>query len=157
MKSIQIRRFFWSVFCHIQTECSRIAGKYGPENLPIWILFTQWLLFIPHINTIYFGTKLLKYNGPLTWNNFFQSINNSNFSNKGHSRFKRIMKDLLSEKLLVTSLYDHKHLYITYVYITNQYLPEWWFFALDIPFLHRCRYEKILNWRVGHRQITLCI
>ena len=36
------------------------------------------LLFIPHINTTHFGTKSLRYNDPLTWNNFSQSMNNNN-------------------------------------------------------------------------------
>ena len=34
------------------------------------------LLFIPHINATHFGTKSLRYNSPLTWNNFSQSMNN---------------------------------------------------------------------------------
>ena len=34
VKSVQIRNFFWSIF-------SPNAGKYGPEKLCIWALFTQ--------------------------------------------------------------------------------------------------------------------
>ena len=37
------------------------------------------LLFIPNVNTTHFGTKSLRYNGPLTWKNFSQSMNNNNF------------------------------------------------------------------------------
>ena len=37
------------------------------------------LLFIPHTNTTQFVTKLLRYNGPLTWNNFSQGMNSNNF------------------------------------------------------------------------------
>ena len=46
------------------------------------------LLFIPHITTTHFGTKSLRYNGPLTWNNFSQSMNNCNFVNLGISKCK---------------------------------------------------------------------
>ena len=52
------------------------------------------LLFIHHINATHFGTKLLRYNSPLTWNNFFQSMNN-NFFNVGISKYKKFLKDLL--------------------------------------------------------------
>ena len=55
------------------------------------------LLFIPHINTTHFGTKSLRYNGPLTWNNFSQSMNNNNLFNVGISKFKNFLKDLLLE------------------------------------------------------------
>ena len=55
------------------------------------------LLFIPHINATHFGTKLLRYNGPLTWNNFSQSMNNNNFVNLGISKFKKFLKDLILE------------------------------------------------------------
>ena len=55
------------------------------------------LLFIPHINTTYFGTKSLRYNGLLTWNNFSQSMNNNNFINLGISKLKKILKDLILE------------------------------------------------------------
>ena len=34
------------------------------------------LLFIRHINKTHFCSKSLKHNGPLTWNNFFQSMKN---------------------------------------------------------------------------------
>ena len=34
------------------------------------------LLFIPHTNTTHFGTKSLRYNSLLPWNNFSQSMNN---------------------------------------------------------------------------------
>ena len=55
------------------------------------------LLFIPHINTNHFGTKSLRYNGPLTWSNFSQSMNNNNLFNVGISKFKIFLKDLLLE------------------------------------------------------------
>ena len=55
------------------------------------------LLFIPHINTTHFGTKSLRYNGPLTWNNFSQSMNNNNFFNPGISKFIKFLEDLLLE------------------------------------------------------------
>ena len=55
------------------------------------------LFFIPHINTTHFGTKSLRYNGPLTWNNFSQSMNNNNFVNLGISKFKNFLKDLILE------------------------------------------------------------
>ena len=47
MKSVQIRSFFWSVFSSIRTEygvfvISPNEGKYGPEKLLIWTLFTQY-------------------------------------------------------------------------------------------------------------------
>ena len=55
------------------------------------------LLFILHINTDHFGTKSLRFNGPLTWNNFSQNMNNNNFCNVGISKFKKFLKDLLLE------------------------------------------------------------
>ena len=55
------------------------------------------LLFIPHINTTHFSTKSLRYNGPLTWNNFSQSMNNNNFVNLAISKFKKFLKDLILE------------------------------------------------------------
>ena len=55
------------------------------------------LLFIPHINTTHFGTKSLRYDGPLTWKNFSQSMNNDNLFNVGTSKFKNFLKDLLLE------------------------------------------------------------
>ena len=55
------------------------------------------LLFIPHINTTHFGTKSLRYNGPLTWKNLSQSMNNDNLYNVGTSKFKNFLKDLLLE------------------------------------------------------------
>ena len=53
------------------------------------------LLFIPHIITTHFGTKSLRFNGLLTWNNFCQSMNNNNFPNVWISKFKKFLKDLL--------------------------------------------------------------
>ena len=53
------------------------------------------LLVILRINMSYFGTKPLRYNGPLTWNNFFQSINNNNFINLGITKFKKFLKNLV--------------------------------------------------------------
>ena len=64
------------------------------------------MLFIPHVNTTHFGTKLLRYKGPLTWNKFSQNMKNKNFFNVGISKFKKILKDLVLEKLLVVSSYD---------------------------------------------------
>ena len=55
------------------------------------------LLFIPHINTTHFGTKSFRYNGPLTWNNFSQSMRNNNFVNLDISKFKKILKDFILE------------------------------------------------------------
>ena len=55
------------------------------------------LLFITHINTTHFGTKSLRYNGPLTWINFSQSMDNNNFVNLGISKFKKFLKDLILE------------------------------------------------------------
>ena len=55
------------------------------------------LLFIPCIDTTHFGTKSLRYKGPLTWNNSSQSMNNNNFFNGGISKFKKFLKDLLLE------------------------------------------------------------
>ena len=55
------------------------------------------LLFISHINTIHFGTKSLRYNGPLTCNNFSQSMSNNNFVNLDISKFKKFLKDLILE------------------------------------------------------------
>ena len=55
------------------------------------------LLFILHINTDHFGTKSLRFNGPLTWNNFAQNMNNNNFCNVGISKFKKFLKDLILE------------------------------------------------------------
>ena len=37
------------------------------------------LLFISRFNATHFGTKSLRYNGPLTWSNFSQSMNNNFF------------------------------------------------------------------------------
>ena len=54
------------------------------------------LLSIPCINTTHFGTKSLRYNGPLTWNNIAQSMNN-NFLNVEICKFKNFLKDLLLE------------------------------------------------------------
>ena len=47
MKIVQIRSFLWSVFSRIfpLSVFSLNAGKYGPEKLRIWTLFTQWRLF----------------------------------------------------------------------------------------------------------------
>ena len=53
------------------------------------------LLFIPHINTTHFDKKLLRYNGPLTWNNLSQTMKNNNFFNAGTSEFEKFLKDLL--------------------------------------------------------------
>ena len=53
------------------------------------------LLFIPHINATQFRTKSFRYNGPLTWSNFCQSMNNNNFLNVGISKFKKFLRDLL--------------------------------------------------------------
>ena len=47
------------------------------------------LLFIPYINTSHFGTKSLRYNCPLPWKNFCQSMNNNNFFNVGISKFEK--------------------------------------------------------------------
>ena len=55
------------------------------------------LLFIPHINKLHFGAKLLRCNGPLTWNDFSQSMNNNNFFNVGISELKNFLKDLILE------------------------------------------------------------
>ena len=54
------------------------------------------LFFIPHVHTTHFGTKSLRYNGSLTWNNS-QSMNNNNLFNVGISKFKNFLKDLLLE------------------------------------------------------------
>ena len=52
------------------------------------------LLFLPHFNTTYFGTKSLRCNGPLTWSNFSQSMNNNNnFFNVGISTFKKFLNN----------------------------------------------------------------
>ena len=56
------------------------------------------LLFITQINSIHFGTKSLRYNDPLSWNNFSQSMNNDNFFSVGISKF--------NVKLLVIFLND---------------------------------------------------
>ena len=58
------------------------------------------LLFIPYINTTHFGTKSLRYNGPLTWNNFSQSMNNNNLFNVGISKFKNFLKDIYYWKII---------------------------------------------------------
>ena len=55
------------------------------------------LLFIPHISTTHFGTKSLRYNGILTWNNFSHSMTKNNFFNVVISIFKKFLKDLLLE------------------------------------------------------------
>ena len=55
------------------------------------------LLFIPHINKLHFGAKSLRCNGPLTWNDFPQSMNNNNFFNVGISKLKNFLKDLIPE------------------------------------------------------------
>ena len=55
------------------------------------------LLFIPHINKTHFGTKSLRYNGPLTWDNFSQSMSNNTFVNLDISKFKKFLKDLILE------------------------------------------------------------
>ena len=45
VKSVQIGRFFWSVFSRIRTEYGEIlhispnAGKYGPEKTPYLDIF----------------------------------------------------------------------------------------------------------------------
>ena len=54
------------------------------------------LFFIPQVHTTHFGTKSLRYNGSLTWNNS-QSMNNNNLFNVGISKFKNFLKDLLLE------------------------------------------------------------
>ena len=49
-KSVQIRSFFCSLFSCIWTEYGDLrskvfrsnTGKYGPEKLRIWTLYTQW-------------------------------------------------------------------------------------------------------------------
>ena len=45
------------------------------------------LLFITQIYSIHFGTKSLRYNDPLTWNNFSQGMNNDSFFSAGISKF----------------------------------------------------------------------
>ena len=55
------------------------------------------LLLIPNINTTHFGMRSLRYNGPLTWNKFSQSMNNNNLFNVGISKFKHFLKDLLMD------------------------------------------------------------
>ena len=56
------------------------------------------LLFITQIYSIHFGTKSLRYNDPLTWNNFSQGMNNDSFFSAGISKF--------NVKLLVIFLND---------------------------------------------------
>ena len=46
---------------------------------------------------INYHCKSLRYNGPLTWNNFSQSMNNKNFVNLGISKIKKFLKDLILE------------------------------------------------------------
>ena len=58
------------------------------------------LLFIPEVNTTHNGTKLLRYNGPVIWNVFFQKTDDNNNKKKNLcnaviSNFKNYLKDLL--------------------------------------------------------------
>ena len=53
------------------------------------------LFFIPHISTTDFGTKSLRYNGPLTWMSVSQSLDSNDFFNFEISQFKKFLKDLL--------------------------------------------------------------
>ena len=47
------------------------------------------LLFMPQVNTIHYGIKSLRYNGPVISNDFFQNTdNNNNLFNTSISKFK---------------------------------------------------------------------
>ena len=50
------------------------------------------LLFNRHINTSHFGTKSLRYTGPLTWNNFTQGMNNNNFLMEVYLNLRNFLK-----------------------------------------------------------------
>ena len=52
---------------------------------------------LQNYSTLHPVNKSLKYNGPLTWNNFSQSMDNNNLFNVGISKFKNFLKDLLLE------------------------------------------------------------
>ena len=64
------------------------------------------LLFIPQVNTIHYGIKSLRCNGPVTWNYFFRNTdNNTNLCNTGISKLKQYLKDLLISQYNIATKY----------------------------------------------------
>ena len=103
------------------------------------------LFFTPHINTIHFGKESLRYNGSLTWNNFFQCISNNNFYNVGISNFF-FLKDLLLENYqqylqLIKNIYTCD----MYILLSKIHQIHNLLFYSGHSFLHQCLHEKMLN------------
>ena len=58
------------------------------------------LLFISQVNTTHYGTKSVRYNGPVIWNDFFRNTdNNNNLFSTSTSKFKHYLKDLLIKSI----------------------------------------------------------
>ena len=76
VKSVKIRRFFWSVFSHTRTEYGeirsisphsiRIRENTQQKKLRIWTHFTQWITF-----EIYF---LMRFFSKMNYNNFSRNM-----------------------------------------------------------------------------------
>ena len=49
VKSVQIRRFCWSVFSRILLYSVRIQENTDQKTLRIWTLFTQWVALLQNI------------------------------------------------------------------------------------------------------------
>ena len=61
VKSVQIRRYFWSVFSCFWTKYRKIRTW---KKLHIWTLFTQW--YGPGMKYL---SKMIDLNSSVTWNN----------------------------------------------------------------------------------------
>ena len=78
--------------CHCNSKTLLLNKSVNPYNTR-----GGKQLFIHHINTNHFGTKSLRYNGPLTLSNFSQSMNSNNILNVGMSELKNFLNNLLLE------------------------------------------------------------
>ena len=76
--------------CHCTSKTHIQNKSVNPYNAGGGKLF-----FIPHINTADFGTKSLRYNGPLTWMSVSESIDSNDFFNVEISKLKKFLKDFL--------------------------------------------------------------
>ena len=119
------------------------------------------LLFM-HITTIHSGTKSLRYNGPLTWNNFCQSMNNNNFLMQVSLNLKHFWNiyywKIISNiyiLLIIFYTYDTYILLESIYQIHNLLFYSGNFFSLSLSLslslcLDQSPHGKILNLSGGH-------
>ena len=118
VKSVQIWRFFWSVFSRIWTEyrdllrkspySSLNTGKNGPEKLYIWTVFTQWQIWVNCTHTRNFKpTKSTGHERHFGCSNYFRVILRCS-----HSHLNNYLEDKLhcvSGKAIKIIIHENIH------------------------------------------------